>query len=90
MPTLIVSGILLARRRPFGFPFGAAVAVMGAAYQISLMIAGVYQDNADAAGVKAFPSEGVALKAAFVTAALLMLLGGRASRRNELQHQTGQ
>ena len=81
VPTLIVSGILLARRRPVGYLLGTGVAVMGAAYQVNLMIAGVYQADADVAGVKAFAPESVVLTVAFIIAALLMLLGGRRSTR---------
>jgi hypothetical protein len=76
VPMLIVSGILLARRRPAGYLLGTAMAVMGAVYQINLMIAGVFQADADVAGVKAFAPESVVLTMAFVVAALLMLLGG--------------
>ena len=39
-PTLVVSGILLARRRPVGYLLGTAVAVMGAVYQVNMMVAG--------------------------------------------------
>lgn len=81
VPTLIVSGILLARGRPVGYLFGTAVAVMGAVYQVNLMIAGVFQADADVAGVKALAPESVALTVAFVIAALLMLLGRRRSTR---------
>jgi hypothetical protein len=77
VPTLILSGTLLARRRPFGSLLGTAVAVMGAVYQINLMIAGVYQANADVAGVKAFAPESVILTVAFVGVALVLLLTGR-------------
>lgn len=79
VPTLIVSGILLAGRRPVGYLLGTAVAVMGAVYQVNLMIAGVYQADADVAGVKAFAPESVVLTIAFVIAALLMLLGRRST-----------
>lgn len=79
VPTLIVSGLLLARRRPVGYLFGTAVAVMGAVYQINLLIAGVFQADAEVAGVKAFAPESVVLTVAFVVASLLMLLGRRRS-----------
>jgi hypothetical protein len=81
VPALILSGILLARRRPFGYLFGSAMAVMGAVYQVNLMIAGVYQADANVAGVRAFAPESVGLTAAFAVAASLMLFGGRRATR---------
>jgi hypothetical protein len=77
VPSLILSGILLARRRPFGYMFGAAMAVMGAVYQLNLMIAGVYGAAADVPGAKGFPPESVVLTTAFAVVALLMMLAGR-------------
>jgi len=77
VPSLILSGILLARRRPFGYLFGAAMAVMGTVYQLNLMIAGVYGAAADVPGAKAFPLESVVLTTAFTVVASLMMLTGR-------------
>jgi hypothetical protein len=77
VPMLIVSGVLLARRRPSGYLLGTAMAVMGAITQLNLNLAAVYQANADVPGVKALPAEGVFLTATFVAAALLLLLGRR-------------
>lgn len=76
-PTLVLSGILLARRRPVGYLLGTAVAVMGAVYQVNMMVAAVFQDRADVAGVRAFAPESLFLTATFVVAALVMLLTGR-------------
>jgi hypothetical protein len=81
VPTLILSGILLAKRRPFGYLLGTAVALMGAVYQLNLMVAGVLQAHADVPGAKALPPEGIVLTTAFVATALLMLLGGRRAHR---------
>jgi hypothetical protein len=78
VPSLMLSGILIARRRPFGFLFGAAVAVMGAVYQLNLLLAGVYGAAADVQGAKAFPAESVILTIAFIVASLVLLLGGPA------------
>jgi hypothetical protein len=80
VPMLIVSGFLLARRRPSGYLLGTAMAVMGAITQLNLNLAAVYQANADVPGVKALPAEGVFLTATFVVAALVLLLGGRTQR----------
>ena len=79
MPSLIVAGVLLYRGTPLGYLLGGAMAVMGAAYQVNLMIAGLYQANADVAGVKAFPPEGVFLTATFVLAAAMLLRGPKRS-----------
>jgi hypothetical protein len=77
VPTLILSGIMLARRKPFGYLMGTAAALFGTVYQINLMVAGVVQHDANVAGVKAFAPESLLLTTAFVIAALLMLFGGR-------------
>jgi hypothetical protein len=76
-PMLVLSGALLARRRPAGYLLGTAMAVMGAAYQVNMMVAGVFQDRADVVGVRAFAPESVFLTSTFVIAALVMLLAGR-------------
>jgi hypothetical protein len=81
MPLLIVAGVLLYRQRPIGYLLGPAMAVMGAVYQVNLMIAGVFQANADVAGVKAFPPEGILLTVTFVVAAAAVLWGRRPSER---------
>jgi hypothetical protein len=81
VPSLILSGVLLARRRPFGFLFGTAMAVMGAVYQVNLMMAGVFGAAAEVPGTKAFPPESVVLTTAFIIAALSLLLGGRGVTR---------
>jgi len=80
-PMLVLSGVLLARRRPVGYLLGTAMAVMGAAYQVNMMVAGVFQDRADVVGVKALAPESVFLTSTFVLAALVMLLAGRRRSR---------
>ena len=74
VPALVISGILLWRRTGRGFVFGTAMAVMGAVYQVNLLMAGVFQSNADVPGVKAFPLEGVVLAAGFAVASLMLLV----------------
>ena len=81
VPSLVLSGVLLARRRPFGFLFGTAMAVMGAVYQVNLMMAGVFGAEAEVPGAKAFPAESVVLTTAFIIAAVSLLLGGRGVTR---------
>jgi hypothetical protein len=78
MPSLILAGVLLFRRTTMGFVLGTAMAVMGAVYQVNMMMAGVFQANADVAGIKAFPPESLFLTATFVIAAGVLLRGNRA------------
>ena len=73
VPTLILAGVLLFRRTLAGLLMGTAVAMFGAVYQVNLMLAGVFQANADVPGVKPFPPEGIFLTVAFVTASALLL-----------------
>jgi hypothetical protein len=73
-PALVIGGILLWRRTARGFVFGTAMAVMGAAYQVNLLMAGLFQSNAHVPGVKAFPFEGDALAACFAVATLMLLV----------------
>jgi hypothetical protein len=74
VPALVISGFLLWRHTPQGYVFGTAMAVMGAMYQLNLLIAGAFQANANVPGVKAFPVEGVILGTCFGLAALVLLL----------------
>jgi len=81
VPALVLAGVLLYRRTPAGFMMGAVVSVFGAAYQLNLMMAGVFQASADVPGVKAFPAEGILLTAGFVAASALLLLTPQRSRK---------
>ncbi|HTG48274.1 MAG TPA: hypothetical protein VK646_11520 [Actinomycetota bacterium] len=81
VPSLVLSGVLLFRDHPMGYVLGTAMAVMGAVYQLNLMIAGVYQAHANVPGTTAFPPESIGLTAAFVAAALAMLWPRRAQTR---------
>jgi hypothetical protein len=74
VPALVLSGVLLFLRLPLGFLLGAAMAVMGAVYQVNLLLAGVFQDRADVAGATAFAPEAVGLTVAFTIAALVVLV----------------
>ena len=74
VPALVISGILLWRRTPRGYVFGTAMAVMGAIYQVNLLMAGLFQANADVPGAKAFPLEGIVLTTGFALAMLALLL----------------
>jgi hypothetical protein len=74
VPALVITGVLLWRRTPRGFVFGTAMAVMGALYQVNLLMAGLFQASADVRGVKAFPLEGILLATGFALATLALLL----------------
>ena len=58
VPALVMAGVLLWRRTTGGFAFGPTMLVMGAIYQVNLLVAGLFQANADVQGVKAFPRKG--------------------------------
>jgi hypothetical protein len=81
VPGLVVAGVLLWRRAAMGFMLGAAMAVMGAVYQLNLMIGGLFQAHANVAGIKAFPPESILLTTAFVVVALLLVRGRRSVPR---------
>jgi hypothetical protein len=50
------------------------MAVMGAVYQVNLMMAGLFQANADVPDVDAFPLEGIILATGFALATLVLLV----------------
>ena len=83
VPALVVAGVLLWRRTGVGLAFGALMTVMGALYQINLLVAGVFQANADVAGAKAFPPEGIVVAAGFLLACAVLFGGAIASGRSE-------
>ena len=60
--------------------FGPTMLVMGAIYQVNLLVAGLFQANADVAGVKAFPPEGILLATGFAAATAAMFLRRGRSR----------
>jgi hypothetical protein len=91
MPSVVFAGILLYRRTAMGYLLGTAMVVMGAAYQLNLMVAGVFQARADVSGVKAFPPESLVLTAAFLVSGAV-LLGARtisSTRLPEIRGSTG-
>jgi hypothetical protein len=75
VPALVVAGVLLWRRTRIGVVFGAAMTVMGALYQVNLLVAGVFQVNAGVAGAKAFPPEGIVVATGFVLASAVLFAG---------------
>jgi hypothetical protein len=74
VPALVIAGILLWRRTAHGFVFGTAMVMMGAIYQVNLLVAGLFQSNASVPGVKVFPPEGIVLAIGFALATLVLLL----------------
>lgn len=80
VPTLVLAGVLLFRRTAVGMVMGAAVSLFGAAYQVNLLLAGVFQDRADVAGVEALPLEGIVLTLGFVVASAVLLTRRRQAR----------
>jgi hypothetical protein len=83
VPALVVAGVLLWRRTRLGVVFGAVMTVMGALYQVNLLVAGVFQANADVAGAKAFPPEGILVATGFVLASAVLFAGAIAPGRSE-------
>jgi hypothetical protein len=75
---LIVAGVLLWKGTALGYVIGAAMVVMGLLYQLNAMLAGVFQANADVAGAKAFPPEGLVFVVGFLAATIAMLWPARA------------
>jgi hypothetical protein len=80
VPAFVIAGVLLWRRTAGGYVYGTAMAVMGAMYQVNLLLAGLFQASADVPGVKAFPLEGIVLASGFALATLALLLHRQQSR----------
>ena len=79
VPALIVAGVLLWRRTAIGYVAAGVASVMGSLVLLNLLLAAAFQANADVAGVKAFPPEGVAMTVGMVASAALLL--GRSTKR---------
>jgi hypothetical protein len=75
VPALVVAGVLLWQGSRIGVVFGAIMTVMGALYQVNLLVAGVFQANADVAGATAFPLEGIVVATGFVLASAVLFAG---------------
>ena len=72
-PSMAIGGVWLWRRLPWGSVLATALCVFGAAYQINLAAAGVFQSNAGVLGAKVVDPMGVAVLLAFVVASIAML-----------------
>jgi hypothetical protein len=86
VPALIVTGVLLWRRTTAGTVFGAAMAILGALYQVNLLLAGVFQANADVPGAKSFPPEGIVVAIGFVTLVAILFRSSRTAVRMASPH----
>src|SRR5918994_3497799 len=80
VPALVGSGVLLWRRIPIGYVAAGIVSVMGSLVLLNLLLAAAFQANADVAGVRAFPPEGVAMTVGMITS-MALLLGRRTQTR---------
>jgi hypothetical protein len=82
VPGMVLAGVLLWRRNPWGFVSGTAMSVFGAVYQLNLAAAGWFQANAGVEGVKRIDPVGAAFIAVFLLASVVMI--------RELRPSTGQ
>ena len=73
VPGMALAGVLLWRRRPWGFVMGAAMSVFGAVYQLNLAAAGWFQANAGVEGVKRIDPVGAVFIVVFLLAAAVMI-----------------
>jgi hypothetical protein len=79
MPALVISGVLLFRRRAVGYLFATAASVLGAVYTLNGLAAAWFQSNADVPGTKAFSPDAIVLTVTMAVPALVLVLGGRSS-----------
>jgi hypothetical protein len=89
VPALVVAGVLLWRRTRIGVVFGAVMMLMGALYQVNLLVAGVSQANAGVPGAKAFPPEGIIVAAGFVLGCAVLFAGPSLRDRRASQADAG-
>jgi hypothetical protein len=73
VPAMVLAGVLLWRRNPWGFVAGTAMSVFGALYQLNLAAAGWFQANAGVEGVKQIDPLGALFIAVFLLAAVVMI-----------------
>ena len=78
MPVLVISGVLLFRRRARGFTFATAASVLGAVYTLNGLAAAWFQASAGVPGTRAFSPDAIVLTIAMAVPAVVLL--HRASR----------
>jgi hypothetical protein len=75
VPGMALAGVLLWRRRPWGYVMGAAMSVFGATYQLNLAAAGWFQANAGVERAERIDPVGAALVVVFLLAVAIMIRG---------------
>jgi hypothetical protein len=94
-PGMTLAGVLLWRRRPWGYVLGAAMSVFGAIYQLNLATAGRFQANAGLEGVRRIDPVGAAFIVVFLVAGVVMIrelhlvTSRRATRANSSMAHVG-
>jgi hypothetical protein len=73
VPGMALAGVLLWRRRSWGFVMGAAMSVFGAVYQLNLAAAGWFQAKAGVEGVKRIDPVGAVFIVVFLIATAVMI-----------------
>ena len=73
VPAMALAGLLLWRRRPWGFVMGGAMSVFGAIYQLNLAAAGWFQADAGVENVRRIDSVGAVVLVMFLLAAAVMI-----------------
>ncbi len=73
VPAMVLAGVLLWRRRPWGFVMGAAMSIFGAVYQLNLAAAGWFQVDAGVESVRRIDPVGAVFIVLFLLAAGVMI-----------------
>ncbi len=73
VPAMVLAGVLLWRRRPWGFVMGAAMSIFGAVYQLNLAAAGWFQVDAGVENVRRIDPVGAVFIVLFLLAAAVMI-----------------
>ena len=73
VPAMALAGLLLWRRRPWGFVMGGAMSVFGAIYQLNLAAAGWFQADAGVENVRRIDPVGAVVLVMFLLAAAVMI-----------------
>ena len=81
VPAMALAGVLLWRRRPWGFVMGAAMSVFGAVYQLNLAAAGWFQADAGVENVRRIDPVGAVVLLLFLLAAAVMIRALRPAER---------
>jgi Na+-transporting methylmalonyl-CoA/oxaloacetate decarboxylase gamma subunit len=81
VPAMALAGVLLWRRRPWGFVLGAAMSIFGAVYQLNLAAAGWFQVDAGVENVRRIDPVGAVFLVLFLLAATVMIRELRPAER---------